>query len=159
MVLLHSGDRLIWTKCGTKLQLVGPWGVAYLPLQHVRHIEPIDTDGRTYRVRFRGGTVLAGSLGMLPSASLGEGSRGMYEPIHGSAPDIAGRGVVNPIGAILSVAMMLRSSFGLSAEADAVESAVSIALSAGLRTADLAPLETISTVDMGDAICERLSQD
>ena len=104
-------------------------------------------------------SVLAGSLGMLPSASLGEGSRGMYEPIHGSAPDIAGRGVVNPIGAILSVAMMLRSSFGLSAEADTVESAVSKALSAGLRTADLAPLETISTVDMGDAICERLFQD
>ena len=104
-------------------------------------------------------SVLAGSLGMLPSASLGEGSRGMYEPIHGSAPDIAGRGVVNPIGAILSVAMMLRSSFGLSAEADAVESAVSKALSAGLRTADLAPSDTVSTVAMGDAICERLSRD
>ncbi len=104
-------------------------------------------------------SVLAGSLGMLPSASLGEGSRGMYEPIHGSAPDIAGRGVVNPIGAILSIAMMLRSSFALQTEAEAVEMAVAEALSAGLRTADLAPLETISTVEMGDAICERLSQD
>jgi len=104
-------------------------------------------------------SVLAGSLGMLPSASLGEGSRGMYEPIHGSAPDIAGRGVVNPVGAILSVAMMLRSSFGLQAEADAVEMAVAGALSAGLRTADLASLNAVSTIEMGDAICERLSTD
>jgi len=104
-------------------------------------------------------SVLAGSLGMLPSASLGEGSRGMYEPIHGSAPDIAGRGVVNPVGAVLSVAMMLRSSFGLPAEADAVERAVAAALSAGLRTADLAPSDTVSTVEMGDAICERLPHD
>jgi 3-isopropylmalate dehydrogenase len=102
-------------------------------------------------------SVLAGSLGMLPSASLSEGSRGMYEPIHGSAPDIAGRGVVNPIGAILSAAMMLRSSFGLAAEAEAVETAVAGAFSAGLRTADLSPSNTVSTVEMGDAICERLT--
>lgn len=104
-------------------------------------------------------SVLAGSLGMLPSASLGEGTRGLYEPIHGSAPDIAGRGVVNPIGAILSVAMMLRSSFGLPLEADAVERAVAGALTAGLRTADLAPSDTVSTAAMGDAICERISRD
>jgi len=104
-------------------------------------------------------SVLAGSLGMLPSASLGEGSRGMYEPIHGSAPDIAGRGVVNPIGAILSAAMMLRSSFGLQAEAAAVQNAVAGTLTAGLRTADLAPLDAVPTVEMGDAICERLSRD
>ena len=104
-------------------------------------------------------SVLAGSLGMLPSASLGEGSRGMYEPIHGSAPDIAGRGVVNPVGAILSAAIMLRSSFGLPVEAYAVERAVAGALSAGLRTADLAPANTVSTEEMGDAVCERLSRD
>jgi len=104
-------------------------------------------------------SMLAGSLGMLPSASLGDGSRGMYEPIHGSAPDIAGHGVVNPIGAILSVAMMLRSSFALQTEADAVENAVAEALSAGLRTADLASSDTVSTVAMGDAICERLPHD
>jgi len=104
-------------------------------------------------------SVLAGSLGMLPSASLGEGSRGMYEPIHGSAPDIAGRGIVNPMGVILSAAMMLRSSFDLPAEADAVEQAVAGALSSGLRTADLAPSNTVSTVEMGDAICERLSRE
>jgi 3-isopropylmalate dehydrogenase len=102
-------------------------------------------------------SVLAGSLGMLPSASLGDESKGMYEPIHGSAPDIAGRGIVNPIGAILSAAMMLRSSFDLPAEADAVERAVAGALSAGLRTADLAPSNTVSTVEMGGAVCERLT--
>ena len=104
-------------------------------------------------------SVLAGSLGMLPSASLGEGSRGLYEPIHGSAPDIAGRGVVNPVGAILSAAMMLRSSFDLPTEADAVERAVAGALSAGLRTADLATSDTVSTVEMGETICERLPHD
>jgi 3-isopropylmalate dehydrogenase len=102
-------------------------------------------------------SVLAGSLGMLPSASLGEGTRGVYEPIHGSAPDIAGRGVVNPIGAILSVAMMLRWSFALPAEADAVERAVAAALSDGLRTADLAPSATVSTAELGDAVCDRLT--
>jgi 3-isopropylmalate dehydrogenase len=104
-------------------------------------------------------SVLAGSMGMLPSASLGEETRGLYEPIHGSAPDIAGRGIVNPIGAILSAAMMLRSSLGLPSEASAVEKAVGETLSAGLRTADLAPLNTVSTVEMGDAVCERLGHE
>jgi len=101
-------------------------------------------------------SVLAGSLGMLPSASLGEGTRGLYEPIHGSAPDIAGRGIVNPIGTILSAAMMLRSSFALCSEASAVERAVGETLSADIRTADLAPSNTVSTAEMGDAVCERL---
>jgi len=101
-------------------------------------------------------SVLAGSLGMLPSASLGEGSRGLYEPIHGSAPDIAGKRVVNPIGAILSTAMLLRSSLDLPAEADAVEKAVAAVLASGLRTADLAKTGAISTAAMGDAICERI---
>lgn len=104
-------------------------------------------------------SVLAGSLGLLPSASLGEGTMGLYEPIHGSAPDIAGRGVVNPVGSILSAAMMLRSSFGLSAEALAVEKAVGETLSSGLRTADLAPSDTVPTEEMGSAICQRLSRD
>jgi 3-isopropylmalate dehydrogenase len=102
-------------------------------------------------------SVLAGSLGMLPSASLGEGSLGLYEPIHGSAPDIAGRGVVNPIGTILSTAMMLRSSLDLPNEAEAVERAVAEVLTSGLRTADLATTGAISTAAMGDAICERLA--
>lgn len=81
---------------------------------------------------------LTGSIGLLPSASLGEGPRGMYEPIHGSAPDIAGTGAANPIATILSAAMMLRMSFGLETEARAVEQAVDNALFAGLRTRDIA---------------------
>ncbi len=81
---------------------------------------------------------LTGSIGLLASASLGDGTRGMYEPIHGSAPDIAGQGLANPIATILSCAMMLRMSFNLPDEADAVEAAVERALSAGHRTRDIA---------------------
>jgi 3-isopropylmalate dehydrogenase len=81
---------------------------------------------------------LTGSIGLLASASLGDGTRGMYEPIHGSAPDIAGQGLANPIATILSAAMMLRMSFDLAAEADAVEAAVERALEAGCRTRDIA---------------------
>ena len=80
---------------------------------------------------------ITGSIGMLASASLGDGTRGMYEPIHGSAPDIAGQNKANPIATILSGAMMLRYSFGLTAEADAIEQAVDRVLNAGYRTADL----------------------
>jgi 3-isopropylmalate dehydrogenase len=83
-------------------------------------------------------SVLTGSMGNLPSASLGDGGPGLYEPIHGSAPDIAGKGVANPIGAILSAGMMLRHSLGLGKEAAAVENAVDRVLSAGHRTRDLA---------------------
>ncbi|MDX2140704.1 MAG: 3-isopropylmalate dehydrogenase [Chloroflexota bacterium] len=83
-------------------------------------------------------SVLAGSLGMLPSASLGEGRFGLYEPVHGSAPDIAGQGKANPIGTILSAAMLLRYSLALEAEAQAVEAAVEAALAQGARTADIA---------------------
>jgi len=82
--------------------------------------------------------VLAGSLGLLPSASLGDGGPGLYEPIHGSAPDIAGRGIANPCGTILSVALMLRHSFGLDAAAREIESAVDAAIAAGVRTPDIA---------------------
>ncbi|MFO7179387.1 MAG: 3-isopropylmalate dehydrogenase, partial [Pseudomonadota bacterium] len=81
--------------------------------------------------------VLTGSLGMLPSASLGEGRLGLYEPIHGSAPDIAGKGLANPLGTILSAAMLLRHSLGLEREAQAVEAAVAGALAKGARTRDL----------------------
>ena len=83
-------------------------------------------------------SMITGSIGMLPSASIGETGRGMYEPIHGSAPDIAGKGIANPIATILSCAMMLRYSFGLSDEADTIESAVEKALNDGHRTADIA---------------------
>lgn len=99
--------------------------------------------------------VLAGSLGMLPSASLGHPGRpGLYEPVHGAAPDIAGRGVANPIAAILSAALLLRYSLGRSDEARAVEGAVADALALGLRTADIAPAGhvPVSTQAMGSAV-------
>ncbi len=103
--------------------------------------------------------ILAGSLGMLPSASLGSGRQGLYEPVHGSAPDIAGRGIANPIGAILSGAMLLRHSLDLEAEARQVEDAVAAVLRDGLRTADLAPggQQSVSTTEMGEAIAARIS--
>jgi 3-isopropylmalate dehydrogenase len=103
-------------------------------------------------------SMLAGSLGLLPSASLGEGERGLYEPIHGSAPDIAGRGIANPYGTILSVALLLRHSLGLSAEAAWLETAVAAALTAGARTADLTVgnAEALSTRAAGDAVLSRL---
>jgi 3-isopropylmalate dehydrogenase len=106
--------------------------------------------------------VLCGSMGLLPSASIGElrNSKdlplGLYEPIHGSAPDIAGKGIANPIGAILSAAMLLRHSLGLSQEALAVENAVEAALQAGARTADLTRSKPLSTDEMTTAICERI---
>jgi 3-isopropylmalate dehydrogenase len=101
--------------------------------------------------------ILAGSMGMLPSASLG-GRVGLYEPVHGTAPDIAGRGIANPIAAILSAAMLLRYSLDLGAHADRVERAVTRALEAGRRTADIAqPGEKVlGTREMGDAIVREL---
>jgi 3-isopropylmalate dehydrogenase len=99
-------------------------------------------------------SVLAGSLGMLPSASLGDGTLGVYEPIHGSAPDIAGKGLANPVGTILSAAMLLRHSLGLPAEAAEVERAVERAIAEGARTRDLGG--TLSTTAMGQAVLERL---
>jgi len=101
--------------------------------------------------------VLAGSLGLLPSASLGEGRLGLYEPIHGSAPDIAGRGIANPIGTILSAAMLLRHSLGLEAEAAAVEQAVARAIADGCRTADLGATKALNTAQMGGAIRSHLA--
>jgi 3-isopropylmalate dehydrogenase len=98
-------------------------------------------------------SMLAGSLGLSPSASLGDGKRGLYEPIHGSAPDIAGKGIANPVGTILSVAMLLRHSLGLEAEARAVERAVATALDKGLRTADIAAGgPAVSTAEAGNVI-------
>ena len=98
---------------------------------------------------------ITGSIGMLPSASLTEGNFGMYEPVHGSAPDIAGTGKANPIATILSAAMMLRYSLGLGKEADAIEAAVSEFLKAGYRTADLQASpehKAVSTAEAGDLI-------
>jgi 3-isopropylmalate dehydrogenase len=103
--------------------------------------------------------VLAGSLGMLPSASLGTGTFGVYEPIHGSAPDIAGKGIANPTATILSAAMLLRHSLGLEREARAVEAAVEAALAAGARTADIAPSpdRALSTSAFTDQVLEHLA--
>jgi len=104
--------------------------------------------------------MLTGSLGMLPSASLAEGSFGLYEPSGGSAPDIAGQGIANPIAQILSAAMMLRYSFGLTEAADAVEKAVEKALNDGVRTGDiyqgLEGEKKVNTVEMGEAIVSRI---
>jgi 3-isopropylmalate dehydrogenase len=99
-------------------------------------------------------SMLAGSMGMLPSASLGDSSLGLFEPIHGSAPDIAGRGIANPCGMIASAALLLRHSLGLVSEADLVEQAIVDAIAAGARTADLARggEPALSTVQMTDAI-------
>jgi 3-isopropylmalate dehydrogenase len=99
--------------------------------------------------------VLAGSLGMLPSASLGDAPPGIYEPIHGSAPDIAGKNVANPVGAILSAAMLLRYSLGLLEEAAAVERAVERGLATGVRTPDLGGKTT--TGEMTKAIVEKIN--
>ena len=104
---------------------------------------------------------IIGSIGMLPSASLGAAKGGLYEPIHGSAPDIAGKGIANPLATILSAALMLRHAFGLASEADAIEQAVSDVLASGVRTADIASPSgvpsAVSTSEMGDAIQAALS--
>ena len=101
---------------------------------------------------------IAGSIGMLASASMGEGTRGLYEPIHGSAPDIAGKNLANPLATILSAAMMLRYSFDMAAEADCIEAAVNQVLNDGIRTADIwrPGCEKVGCVAMGDAILARL---
>jgi 3-isopropylmalate dehydrogenase len=111
-------------------------------------------------------SMLAGSMGMLPSASLGtrrtaHGQFGLYEPIHGTAPDITGQGKANPLAAILSAALLLRYSLGLEREAAAVERAVRDAIAAGSRTADIAGAgkggRLVSTREMGAAVAERIA--
>ena len=102
--------------------------------------------------------MITGSIGMLSSASMNEGKFGMYEPSHCSAPDIAGQNIANPIATILSAAMMLRFSFDLDREADAVEAAVQKVLSEGFRTGDIMSegCRKVSTSEMGDLIAERI---
>ena len=99
-------------------------------------------------------SVLAGSLGLLPSASLGDARVGLYEPIHGSAPDIANRGIANPLGTIASAALLLRHSLGAPASAARIERAIDRALADGLRTADLGG--TLGTDELTRAVVERL---
>ena len=104
-------------------------------------------------------SMLTGSIGLLPSASLSAGKLGMYEPIHGSAPDIAGKGIANPIATILSAAMMLRYSFGLEKEAACIEAAVSKVLKDGFRTADImgeSKATPLSTTEMTYKVLENL---
>lgn len=104
--------------------------------------------------------MLTGSIGMLPSASLDKDGKGMYEPIHGSAPDISGKGIANPIATILSISMMLRYSFNDAINADRVEKAVEAALNSGLRTADIYSdgKQKVTTTQMGDAIVKALRE-
>jgi 3-isopropylmalate dehydrogenase len=103
-------------------------------------------------------SMLTGSIGMLPSASLDANNKGMYEPCHGSAPDIAGQGIANPLATILSVSMMLRYSFNQQAAAEAIEQAVSQVLDQGLRTGDIwsAGCSKVGTQEMGDAVVAAL---
>ena len=102
--------------------------------------------------------MLTGSMGLLPSASINENSFGLFEPAGGSAPDIAGKGIANPVAQILSAAMMLRISFGLAEAADAVEQAVADVLEAGIHTIDIAidKNNAVGTAEMGDALVERI---
>ena len=102
---------------------------------------------------------LTGSIGMLPSASLNAAGQGLYEPSHGSAPDIAGQGIANPLATILSAAMLLRYSLGLSGQADRIETAVRQVLKDGLRTADIFEAGTtkVGTVEMGSAVLAALA--
>ncbi len=103
--------------------------------------------------------MLTGSIGMLPSASLGAGSKGLYEPVHGTAPDIAGRNIANPLAAILSAEMMLRYSFDEARSADRIFAAVRKVLAAGYRTADIVQpgMKRVGTREMGDAVVAALS--
>ncbi len=102
--------------------------------------------------------MITGSIGMLPSASLGEGKTGLYEPIHGSAPDIAGQNKANPIATVLSAAMMIRYSFNLEEEADAIEKAVTKVLESNYRTEDImsSGMKEVGTKEMGELICKNL---
>ena len=103
-------------------------------------------------------SMLPGSLGMLPSASLGDAGPGLYEPIHGSAPDIAGQGIANPLATILAAAMLLRHSLSLEEEAAAIEAAVARVLADGLRTSDIARGgDAVGTEAIATAVVERLS--
>jgi 3-isopropylmalate dehydrogenase len=102
-----------------------------------RHFDVLLTENMFGDILSDEAAMLTGSIGLLPSASLGEGGPGLFEPVHGSAPDIAGQGIANPLAMFLSVALMLRRGLGLDAQASAVESAVDRALAEGLRTRDL----------------------
>jgi len=127
-------------------------------IRNPKHFDVLVTNNMFGDILSDEASQITGSIGMLPSASLGEGSFGMYEPIHGSAPDIAGRNTANPIATVLSVAMMLRYTLELPEEAREIESAVTSVLNAGYRTADIAVAgETITgTKEMGEQILNQI---
>jgi 3-isopropylmalate dehydrogenase len=122
------------------------------------HFDVIVTENMFGDILTDEASMLSGSLGMLPSASIGDSNCGLYEPIHGSAPDIAGKGLANPCGAIASIAMMLRHSLDLDEEATAVESAIRHVIESGARTADLAVAgdKVMSSTEMTEAILREL---
>jgi 3-isopropylmalate dehydrogenase len=124
-------------------------------ITHAAEFDVIVTENMFGDILTDEASVLGGSIGLLPSASLGEGTLGVYEPIHGSAPDIAGKGIANPVGTIMSGAMLLRHSLGLEREAASVEKAVAQAVAAGQLTRDLGG--TLSTKEMGKAVLDRLT--
>ena len=129
---------------------------------HAKSFDVVVTENMFGDILTDEAAVLAGSLGLLPSASLGNGRCGLYEPIHGSAPDIAGKGIANPVGTILSAALLLRHSLNLPAEADAIERAVDEVIAGGARTADIVtgPTEKVlSTSEMGTRIRTALAED
>ena len=103
-------------------------------------------------------SMITGSIGMIPSSSLGKSTNGMYEPIHGSAPDIAGQNIANPVGTILSGAMMLKYSFDMDRESEAIERAVMEVLDEGYRTVDILQpgMKRVSCSEMGDLVAARI---
>jgi 3-isopropylmalate dehydrogenase len=124
-----------------------------------RHFDVILTENLFGDILSDEAAIIAGSIGMLGSATIG-GSVGLYEPVHGSAPDIAGRGIANPLGAITAAAMLLRHTAGLEQEAEDIETAISRVLDAGYRTADLArghSRSVVSTSEMGSLVAETLA--
>ena len=124
-------------------------------ITHAAEFDVIVTENMFGDILTDEASVLGGSIGLLPSASLGEGKLGVYEPIHGSAPDIAGKGIANPVGTIMSAAMLLRHSLGLEREAVSVEKAVASAIADGQLTGDLGG--SLSTKAMGKAVLDRLT--
>ncbi|MCD8037390.1 MAG: 3-isopropylmalate dehydrogenase [Clostridiales bacterium] len=127
-------------------------------VRNPKHFDVIVTSNMFGDILSDEASQITGSIGMLPSASLGEGAFGMYEPIHGSAPDIAGMNIANPLATILSISMMFKYSFGLEAEAKTVEDAVTKVLDKGIRTVDIAEegQASIGTKEMGEAVCAEI---
>ena len=153
-------DRLIQAEFpGLELETLLVDAAAMHLLSRPRDFDVIVTENMFGDILTDEASMLAGSLGMLPSASIGDGSRGLYEPIHGSAPDIAGRDIANPCGAIASAAMLLRHSLGLNDEASELEAAITKAIASGARTADIVAgsESSITTTAMTDLIISDLS--